>query len=591
MDAFSHPDVERVTVKKPAQMGYTEIILNVCGFFMDQDPGPILVMQPNVDPMAHAWSKDRLAPMIRDTPALRSKVRDPRSRDSGNTILHKVFPAGHLTCVGANSAAGLASRPIRVFLCDEPDRYPASAGTEGDPIALGEKRTTTFYNRKILIGGTPTLTDTSRINQSWRQSAQHYYFVPCPACGEMQRMLWRNASGDYCLVWDTADGVHDFRSTRYVCQVCGVLIDESEKYRMAAEGEWWHVREIHDGGSRPAEWEILDHEIAWESHVGFKLDIFYSPWKQWEHIAREFVESKDSPELLQVFVNTVLGETWDDRMVALDTHGLPMRRERYAAEVPHGVGILTAAVDVQADRLEVEVKGWGIGQESWVILVERLHGDTERDEVWDRLAALLFRAFTHESGSPIRIRQTAIDSGFNTQAVYRFVKANERRGVFATKGHSERGKPLLGRPTRRRNRFGVRVWPIGTDTAKDLLFARLKVEQPGPRYMHFADGVDDEFFEQFASERPIVRIERGMRVRKYIQVADRNEAIDLEVLNVAALYRLGPSVYDHLDRWVNRMTSNQETEDVEEKDQTPASVARKPIRRRRRRGWVDSWRK
>ena len=191
MDAFNDPTVREVVVMSSAQIGKTEMVNNLVGFHVAQDPSPILVVQPTLD-MAQTWSKDRLAPMLRDTPALQNLVKDPRSRDSGNTTLHKVFPGGHITACGANSPSSLASRPIRVVLCDEVDRYPVSAGTEGDPVSLAKKRAATFWNRKILLVSTPTNKGASRIEMSYEESDQRKYYVPCQHCGHKQIMAWSN---------------------------------------------------------------------------------------------------------------------------------------------------------------------------------------------------------------------------------------------------------------------------------------------------------------------------------------------------------------------------------------------------------------
>lgn len=565
MDAFSDPTIARVVVMSSAQVGKTEILLNVCGFFMDQDPAPMLVLQPSVDPMAKAFSKDRLGPMIQECPALRGKFTETNRRNSENTLLHKSFPGGHITIVGANSAAGLASRPIRVVLCDEVDRYPASAGDEGDPVSLASKRTATFWNRKIGLFSTPTIKDVSRIERAYQASNQGRFRMPCPHCEFQQWFRWPQLQFDHA---------------EYACEACGALIAEKWKSAMMGVGNW-----------------IPDAPQV-RGVAGFHLNALYSPWATWQELIRDFLEAKQAPETLQTFVNTVLGETWEVDGEVVDPDSLAARREHYAAEIPRGVGILTAGVDVQRDRLELVIKGWGAGQESWLILHARIYGDPQRREVWERLDALLLRAWKHETGATLTVRSCCVDSGDQTQAVYAFVRPRQRRGVWATKGHSVRGKPIISRPGRP-NKYGVKVIPLGTDTAKDVIFPRLALTAPGtPGYMHIphpqADGADDEYLKQFGAEKAFIRRIKGVPVREYRQVRDRNEAPDLEVLNLAALHLLGAGVYDQLGLWVEKVAATAPQRDAAEPAPEPAHrppPTPRPPPPRPGGGYLNRWRR
>jgi phage terminase large subunit GpA-like protein len=567
MDAFSDASIETVVFMKAAQVGATEIVNNVVGFHIDYDPGPMLIIQPNVEPMAKAWSKDRLAPMLRDTASLRGKVRDPRSRDSGNTVTHKVFAGGHLTVAGANSAAGLASRPIRILLCDEVDRFPPSAGSEGDPIALGVKRTTTFWNRKIGLLSSPTLKGLSRIEAALGESDERYYHVPCPHCGQLQPLKWKGIQFDRT---ETGELIED--SVRYQCEACGQLIDELDKLSMLEAGEWIATRETNG--------------IA-----GFHLNALYSPWARWPELVKEFLRAKGNPERLKVWVNTVLAETWEEEGETMDVEGRQL--ERHAADVPEGVGILTAGVDLQKDRLEVLVVGWGAGEESWRIWHERIYGDPMCEEVWEQLEVLRTRPYRHVNGATLRIRSVAIDSGSFTQAVYRYVAPLQREGVRAIKGRGEPGYPLVGRPGKA-NRFGVRVFPIGTHTAKDVLFSRLRITHPGPGYMHFCtqdgEGLDAEYFAQFGAERKITHYVRGVLMPQYKQIRTRNEAIDLDNYALAALHILGRAVTEHLEGWVKRVETEGKREEGSVAEEDEAKEEKHPrARGRRRRGFVQRW--
>lgn len=558
LDAFSDPLIEKVVVMSSAQVGKTEIVNNVVGYFVDKDPAPILVLQPTQQ-MGEAWSKDRLAPMLRDTPRLRGKVKDPRARDSGNTLLHKSFPGGHITISGANSAASLASRPIRVVLCDEVDRYPPSAGTEGDPVGLATKRTSTFWNRKLGEFSTPTVKAFSRIEQSFEQSDRRRFYVPCPHCEHMQTLQWAN------LKWEKGDP----DTAAYACEECGCLVEEQAKQGMLSAGVW--VAE--NPGHRTA---------------GFHLNALYSPWARWPDLVREWLDAQGNPERLKVFVNTVLGETWEEDGERVNAQSLTSRRESYRAQVPDGVGILVAAADVQGDRLEVTVKGYGAGEESWLIHHEQLWGDPGRDEVWQQLEEVRTRAWKHESGAELRVAAMCIDSGgHHTEHVYRYVRPLQPSRVWATKGMSQPGKPLVGRPSRA-NKHGVKLMPLGTDTAKDLVFARLKVSTPGPGYMHFPDFVDDEYFDQLTSEKVVTRYRGGRPVRVYEKTRPRNEALDLEVLCLAALLSMGSATVGSLGTMAEKLRAEGKEKSGAGSDRPPARPA--PQRPGRRSGWVSGWR-
>ena len=322
LDAINDGRCEEIIIMSSAQVGKTEIILNIIGYYIAYDPSPILCLQPTLE-MAQTFSKDRLAPMLRDTPVLRGKVKDVRSRDSGNTILHKVFPGGHITMAGANSAAGLASRPIKVVLMDEIDRYPASAGTEGNPIKLAEKRTTTFWNRKKVKVSTPTIKGRSQIENEFLSSSKEEWCVPCPCCGKYQPYEW---------------GRIHFSDVTMECKFC------MERF---PEMEW---------KGNPGKWIAAADN---PKKRGFHLNELASPWKHWEEIIDEFRDANNAlkeqgdAEKIKFWINTTLGETWEEKGEAADEDVLLKRRERYTADLPDGVLLVTAGVDVQYDRFEV----------------------------------------------------------------------------------------------------------------------------------------------------------------------------------------------------------------------------------------------
>ena len=346
MQAISDPTVENIVFMTGAQVGKTEIINNSVGYFIHQDPSPMLVVQPTLE-LAKMWSQDRLSPMLRDTPVLKDKVKDARTRDSGKTLYQKSFPGGYIAIVGANSAAGLASRPIRCVFLDEVDRYPASAGSEGDPIDLARARTKTFtYNRKIVMVSTPTNKGASRIETAYEQSDQRKYYVPCPDCGHHQVLMWSQVQ------WDKDAP----ETAQYVCEDCGSCWDDAKRYRAVSRGEWRATAEFN-------------------GTAGFHLSGLYSPWTPLGDIAREFLKAKKLPDTLRVFLNTTLAESWEDTGERVDDFAVAERAEEYGPKLDRNILVLSCGVDVQDDRLELEVVGWGKEEESWSVDYRTLYGD------------------------------------------------------------------------------------------------------------------------------------------------------------------------------------------------------------------------
>lgn len=526
MDALSDPDVENVVIMSSAQVGKTEFILNIIGYFVDQDPSPILSLQPTLQ-MAETFSKDRLAPMVRDTPVLTGKIKDARSRDSGNTLLKKNFPGGHITLAGANSPASLASRPVRVVLCDEVDRYPASAGTEGDPVNLARKRTTTFHNRKIVLTNTPTNKGASRIEDAYEASDRRRYYVPCPHCGEKQPLEWHNIQWpegepeEAMLVCSRITRDEHNNETEHGC---GALIDEKQKMPMLLAGGW-----IAEGDSKRS--------------AGFHLNELYSPWVRWAETAQDFLEAKGNPETLKTFINTALGETWEEQGEQLEADDLFARRETYSAEVPQNAIVLTAAVDVQDDRLEMEVVGWGEGEESWGIEYRTIYGDLSQPGPWDDLDKALLKVYEHESGAKLRIAAACIDSGGHfTKMVYAFVKDKKARRVFAIKGMGGEGRAVVTAPVKKkiaRQKVPVDLFTVGTDEAKAVTVARLKVTE-GAGLCHWPMKYNLEYFKQLTAEKVVTKFKKGFKVREWVKTRPRNEAFDLRVYAYAALVILNP---------------------------------------------------
>lgn len=539
MDAVSDPTVTDIVVKKSAQVGWTAIIGNIVGYFVDQDPAPMLVLQPTLE-MGEAWSKDRLAPMIRDTPCLTARIADSKARDSGNTILHKKFAGGHITIAGGNSPASLASRPIRVVLADEIDRYPASAGSEGDPLSLAFKRTTTFWNRKRLAGSTPTIDGVSRIDAAWKLSDQRYFFVPCPHCGHMQVLKWEQVR------WDKSpSGEHLHQTAGYLCAAedCGTIWTDAERWAAIRRGEWRATQ-------------------PFRGVAGFHIWEAYSSWVKLAETVKSFLDAKDNPETLKTWTNTALGETWAEKGEAPQWERLYERRSKdlTLGQVPDWAGLLTAGADVQRNRIEIDIWAWGPGLQSALVDHLVIDGDPAKDEIWAEMDQLLGREWEAAGGRMMRPARWAIDTGdgYSTTQVYRWARRHPRL-VMAVKGvpRFDSSAPVSG-PTwvditmsGRKLRRGAQLWTVAVAVFKSETYAWLNLNQPidgepyPAGYIHLPQGTTDTWIKQLVAEQLVKVKKRTGAVRYEWQNPGgaRNEAIDMRVYARAAAYALGA------DRW------------------------------------------
>lgn len=564
MDAVSDPLVREVSVQSSSQVGKTEILLNIIGYYITHDPSPMMVVDPTIV-IGMSFSKDRLAPMLRDTPCLRGKVQEPRSKDATNTLLHKSFPGGHLTIAGANSAASLAARPVRIVLRDEVDRYPASAGTEGDPAELAAKRAVTFWNRKIVSFSSPTTQGVSRIEHEYLASDRRRFWVPCPKCGAFQILQFRQVKFDrseHLRVW-------------YECEHCGASLAESDKLRMVRKGEWRaELPEIR-------------------RHAGFHINELYSPWSTWHQVIENFLEAKQRREALRVWTNTTLGDVWqEEESFSIDTEKLALRRELYV-DVPMGAVVLTSGVDHQDDRLEVVVKGWGAGGESWFIDKQIFYGRPSDKATWKLLDDYLAKMWKHESGVMMKIAAVCVDSGGHyTQEVYDYTRSRQGRRFFATKGFAGHGRPLIGTASRNNRQRAILI-PIGVDGAKQLVYDRIQIEEQGKGHMHFNETCDEEYFLQLTAEKLVTRYIKGFPMQQWVlKDKRRNEMLDCEVLNLAAFTLLNANiekVAEGIAAQAAKLEKPEEPPAVVDGEPATKQEARRAVKRRRG-GFVSNWR-
>ena len=509
MDSLSANDpTEFVVFQKGAQIGASESGINFVLYAIHHAPAPLLYVLPTVD-AAKRVSKQRIAPAIDAIDEVKDKVAVPRARDSGNTIFQKDFPGGTLIMTGSNSAVGLRSMPARYLFLDEVDGYPSDLDGEGSPIQLAIRRTATYKrNRKILMVSTPTIKGLSIIEDYFEQSDRRYFYVPCPDCGELQTITWKK------IVWDEGDPT----SAKMACEHCGVLIEEHHKTNMLLEGKW-----------KPT---------AVGRYRGYHLSSLYSPagWYSWADAATDFISAKKSgEEQLKTFVNTVLGESWESEQgEQLDPNEFITRTEGYPEDLEFQC--TTVAVDVQKDRLELELVGWGEKEESWGLDYIVLPGDTARGEVWDELTETL---------EELKPDGVVIDSGYNTQIVYDYVA--KRRYCWAIKGQAGAGIPLIqdsqkrALRLRKRRQKAVTPEPIGIDQGKAIWMSRLQIAEPGPGYCHFPvdPAYDVEYFSQLTAEKLVTRFHKGRPKQEWVQTRPRNEALDIRVYGLACLKLLG----------------------------------------------------
>lgn len=584
MDVIRDPHVREVIIKTCAQIGKSSVLNNVVGYFIDCRPCSIMMVQPT-DLTAKNYSKKRIRPLIGHCAALKRKVREVRDaggRRLGSTTLLKEFDGGFLKIAGANSSAGLRSDPVKVLLLDEVDGYPSDVDGEGDPVVIATRRTDAFPDAIIVKVSTPGKPrGLSTIENGFNGSDQRRFFVPCPFCQHMQPLVWRDDKGLHRLVWDRdQDGKPIPATVRYLCEACNAPIDEKHKSRMLAGGRWIAA---HPG--RPI--------------VGFHINALYSPWRMvWPDLALEWTNAQGDSEKLKAFINLRLAETFEELGDAVEAHELEKRKEKQETEeatLPKGVCVLVAAADVQDNRIESHILGFGPGEESWLLAYERFYfdpslnaeADSVMDHAWLELDDFLLRQWNHPSGLKMAPAIALVDSGAHSNSVYNFVmpRQHARRRVYACKGMESLTRPGLAQEGATK-RARVRLWLVNTTAAKDQIFSRLKVAKPGPRYMHFPDWTPEEYFRQLTAEKKIVVRNKRTRTTKhvYVKTYDRNEALDMTAYAHAGLFILqqfiAPATYRDLARLAVSHTATPEPE----QENSPAA-------QRKRSNWIKDWRK
>lgn len=548
--ASSHTPYERVVLWFATQLGKSEVLYNSVMQRIHTDPQDMMMVQPTLQD-AQDHSAQRFLPTIMQTPAMHGKVAVRKSRDESTSWRSRSIQGGFTVFFGgANSASSLASKPLGFAVADEVDKWPADVDNEGPPLGLLEERMSNFSRRKLIIASTCSIKGQSTIEREYLASDQRKYHVPCPHCGEAQVLLWGSKT-DWGLKWLKTDGGKARPETAvYICRHCGCAIEEHKKEYMLSNGIW--IAEAPGAGLG--------------KRAGFWLNKLYSPlgWKGWPSLVEEWEQAQEArltgnSAALKKFLNSSLAETWEETGSGGDSKALAARAEDYElGTVPRGGLMLVMGVDTQPDRLEARVWAFGRGEESWLVARHIIYGDPNLDEnteasPWTRLTEIRATPILHASGAQMVIEATGIDTGgHNTHAVYAYCRHHDRANVLAFKGASTYGKAVLGKPslidvTHRGKTMprSLKLWPIGTDTAKHLLYGRMRVTQVGPGYVHTPKALQstDEYEQMTAARLMPVTVQGKASMRWITPHGKREEGGDCMVYAYAAACHLGIQTY------------------------------------------------
>ncbi len=522
--SVTETNVTDIAIMKATQVGGSEVANNFVGYIIDCAPGPILYMLPTVE-LAERHSKNRIAQMINNTPSLDAKVQKAKARTGGNTVTLKTFVGGALYMAGSNSGAAFRNVSIRYLILDDIDGFESDIGGEGSPISLAERRTDTYSSRKKIVKiSTPTQKGASLIEKEFLLSDQRYYHVPCPHCGTYQILTFAMNNEKHGIQFTESDG--EIEDVWCVCENCQKRIEEHHKETFLPKGKW--VPNFPERKRR-----------------GYHISGLVSPlgFVSWKQIAQEYINAKNDVMAMKVWVNTRLGEPFEVAGEQLEWETLRSKCEPYPPMIPpKGVVFITIGVDVQENRIVVVVRGWGEGEESWLIWYGEIFGEWE-----NQLDELSNYNFSRDE-ERIPVSGVAIDSGFKTQQVYAYCRKRDSR-FFPIKGERTKNKPILGRPSEvdidwkgQKISKGIKLWPIGTDIAKSTFFSRLKSNTTaGKGCYHWYTGLPDEYFLQITAEKMETSIKDGFPVMDWIKTRDRNDALDAEIYAYAAAIRAGLS--------------------------------------------------
>lgn len=538
---------EEVVLVKPSQQAGTTIAIIFMFCVADLYPGPLLFLTLN-DKMAIRFSKKRIGPSLKLMPSLREKIRDPKIKSSGNTLLFKEFPGGSWILAGSNAATSYRQESVRYVILDDFDGFDSDIEGEGDPGELIDRRTGSFSNSKIFKNSTPTILGTSNILIAYGETSQGLFCVPCTQCGEFQYLKFGTMDSDFGIKWITEDD--EIVDVWYQCKICQARINEHEKPWMFSRGKYIHA-------------------YPQRLKRGFMYNALYSPlgWKNnWKKIAEKFIVAKrllktGQPARMKTWMNTLMTEGWEERGNQPEWEELFKRKEDYAGnQVPEGALLLTCGVDVQENRLIVLIKGWGPGEENWKIFHTEIYGDPVLEGIWKQLDVIINATYIHASGTELSVMSVCVDSGYLSNIVYNYCRVRQPR-VHAIKGARTPGSPVIGSvPTAQdvtfngeRIKEGVLLWRVGSDTAKDIIYSRLKLSGIGSGVYHWGDDTDEEYFKQLTAEKKVIRFVKGYQVHEWHQMRP-NHVLDVDVYAYAAALKFGmnhPGFFEALEKYIH----------------------------------------
>lgn len=571
MDSFSDDHIRTVTVQKSARVGYTKMITAFVGYCAEHSRRSVLIVQPTEDD-AKGFAKDELNPMIRDVPVLSECFSaDGKTNDPDNTLLKKKFRGGTIDIIGAHSPRGFRRLTKDVVLYDETDGFEMTAGNEGDQFSLGDKRMMSSPFPKSIRGSTPTVKGASKIENSMSDADMVFrYHINCPHCDHPQFLKFGN------LIYPEGDPL----AAAYRCDECAALIEYTEQRSLVDNGFWMSEDGIWiDDDFRF--FDLDDQEVEKPEHIGWILWAGYSPFPNasFGRICKEHRDSSKDPTKLRAFVNTVLGELWDTlEGEGLEAGDLENRRENYDSDtIPEQVLLITAGVDVQDDRLEIQVIGYGVGLERWVLDYVIEYGDPSTEDIWNTLDEILAKKYLHPSGLEISIEATGIDTGgHHTQSVYSYCKKRIRKKVLALKGMAGERRPIWDNKPRKGWSKGLNGWIVGVDSAKDRIYHHLQIEDPGAGFIHFPETLSSEYFKQLTAETVVTRFRRGHPVREWHKPSGRrNEALDTFVYCEAARESLNVNMKRRAEKMAEAVKESLKSSGSSSVKKTPAKGKRK----------------
>lgn len=560
LDLCIEPDCHTITLDWGAQVGKTQTQLMAMGYFIDQDPQSMMLLQPSQGDLK-TWLNAKFNPMLDSTPSLKERIAQPRGRDGVNNQEMKSYPGGFLMFAWSGSPKTMRGRSAPKIFADETDGYEGT--NEGHPVGLIWQRAATFGDQRLLFQtSTPTIKGESHIEAAFEEGDQRRWYVPCPHCGHKQYFKWGQVHWDK----DEETAEHLPETAGYACEDCGVIWSDAERFAAIRAGEWIAAK-------------------PFKGHASFHLPEMASLFRKLADIVRSFIEKK-AQNSLQTFVNVSLAETWEEEGEEIEANSLYLRREHYKAPVPKGALVLCCGVDVQDDRLEGEVVAYGEGMETWGIEEFIFHGDPGKTELWKRLDEKLQTTYLREDGLEAPIDATGVDTGGHfTDEAYKFVKQSKGR-VYALKGSSQAGGPLVGRPSKR-NKAKVNLFQVGTDTAKIRIYRNLSIGKVGPGYCHFPQEYDEEYFEQLTAEKRITRYRKGYPYYEWVKTRPRNEALDRRVYSLAAYAILNPAL-----EVIKKKLDKKAKPEIKKEPSSMEKALKKPVKRRKSKsGFVSAYKR